>query len=214
MLNNILTVVDQLLENSTKETTRKLLGSAQIQHQSSSRILKVLDNLVKAVDSMIQNQRNKTFDIGNLTIKFPNVGFSVHRDMFRNDVFFIAVRKEGNVSVSITTDNRLAEITSQILAVIKLPNKTFIQTPETLYSFCFTEPTLFLTGEQLQNLNGSKKIIDKVVDSNILSASILERRVEHLSNPIVLTFKKSELQNEDERLQCQFWNLSRGKFSQ
>lgn len=128
--------------------------------------------------------------------------------------FFAAVHKKGKVSVEITTNNRLVEITSETLAVIKLPNKTFIQTPETLYSFCFTKPTLFLTGEQLQNLNGSKKIIDKVVDSNILSASILERRVENLSNPIVLNFKKSELQNEDERLQCQFWNLSRGKFSQ
>ena len=87
--------------------------------------------------------------------------------------FFAAVHKKGKVSVEITTNNRLAEITSETLAVIKLPNKTFSQNPETLYSFCFKESTLFLSCEQLQNINGIKTIFDKVVDTNILSASIL-----------------------------------------
>ena len=63
VLNNILTVVDQLLKNSTNE----LLGSAQIEQASSSRILQALDNFVKAVDSISANQTNSTFDLKNLT---------------------------------------------------------------------------------------------------------------------------------------------------
>ena len=198
VLHNILTVVDQLLEKSTTE----LLGSAEIQQSSSSRILQALDNFVKAVVSISASQTNSTFDLKNLTTELPNIAFSINRDLFIRDVFFVVILKEGNVSVSITTDNRLAEITSETLTVIKIPKETFIETPETLYSFCFTEPSLFLTEEQLQNINGNKTTIEQVVDSNVLSASILNRQVENLSNPIVLTFKKSEQQNLDGKLDC------------
>ena len=209
VLNNILTVVDRLLENSTTE----LLGSAEIQGASSSRILQAFDKFVRVVDSISANQTNSTFDLKNLTTELPNVAFSINRDLFAHDVFFVAMRKEGHVSVRITTDNRLAEITSETLTVIKIPRETFIENPETLYSFCFTEPSLFLTKKQLQKINGDKTTIEQVVDSNVLSASILARRVENLSNPIVLTFKKSEEQVTNETLDCQFWNPSLRKFT-
>ena len=208
VLNNILTVVDRLLENSTTE----LLGSAEIQQASSSRILQALDNFVKAVDSIFASQINKTSDLRNLTTELPNVAFSINRDLFIRDVFFVAIRKEGNVSVSITTDSRLADITSETLTVIKIPKETFLETPETLYSFCFTEPSLFLTEGQLQNINGNQTTIEQVVDSNVLSASILRRRVQNLNHSIVLTFKKSEKQVADGTLDCQFWDPSLRKF--
>ena len=198
VLNNILTVADQLLENSTTE----LIGSAEIQQSASSRILQALDNLVKKVIFISANQTNSTFALKNLTTELPNIAFSVNRDLFIRDMFFAAIRKEGNISVSITTDNRLAEITSETLTVIKIPMETFSENSETLYSFCLTEPSLFLTEEQLQNINGKKTTIEQVVDSNVLSASILNRQVENLSNPIVLTFKKSEQQNLDGKLDC------------
>ena len=198
VLNNILTVADQLLENSTTE----LIGSAGIQQSASSRILQALDNLVKKVIFISANQTNSTFALKNLTTELPNIAFSVNRDLFIRDMFFAAIRKEGNISVSITTDNRLAEITSETLTVIKIPMETFSENSETLYSFCLTEPSLFLTEEQLQNINGNKTTIEQVVDSNVLSASILNRQVENLSNPIVLTFKKSEQQNLDGKLDC------------
>ena len=209
VLNNILTVVDRLLENSTTE----LLRSAQIQQASSKRILQALDNFVKAVDSISANQTNSTFDLKNLTTELPNIAFSINRDLFTRDVFFVAVRKEGNASVSITTDNRLTEITSETLTVIKIPKETFTDKSETLYSFCFTKPSLFLTEEQLQNINGNKTTIEQVVDSNVLSASILGRRAENLSNPIVLTFKKSKQLKIEETLDCQFWNPLLRKFA-
>ena len=198
VLNNILTVADQLLENSTTE----LIGSAEIQQSASSRSLQALDNLVKKVIFISANQTNSTFALKNLTTELPNIAFSVNRDLFIRDMFFAAIRKEGNISVSITTDNRLAEITSETLTVIKIPMETFSENSETLYSFCLTEPSLFLTEEQLQNINGKKTTIEQVVDSNVLSASILNRQVENLSNPIVLTFKKSEQQNLDGKLDC------------
>ena len=202
VLNNILAVVDKLLENSSAE----LLGSAEIQLASSTRILQALNNFLKVTDSIFTNQTNSTFDLKNLTTVLPNVAFSINRGLITNDVFFVAIRKDDQVSVSITTDNRLAKITPETLTVIKIPNETFNENPETLYSFHFMVPSLFLTEEQLENINGNKTTIKHVVSSNVLSASINARRVENLSNPIVLTFKKSEEQIADRKLDCQFWN--------
>ena len=209
VLNNILTVVDELLEKSATE----LLGLAEIQQASSSKILQVLDNFVKEFDYIPSNKTNSTFDLKKLTTERPNVAFSINRDLFPHDVFFVATRKEGHVSVRITTDNRLARITSETLTVIKIPRKTFIESPETLYSFCFTEPSLFLTNKQLRKINGDKTTIEHVIDSNVLSASIVGRKVENLSNLIVLTFKKSEEQAANETLDCQFWNSSLRKLT-
>ena len=208
VLNNILNVVNQLLGSPTTE----VLGSAQIQKASSSRMLKVLDNFVRVVGSIDENQTNKTLDLRELKVELPNIAFNINRDLFVRDVFFVATRKKGIVSVSITTDKKLAEITSETLSVIKIPKVTFMENPETLYSFSFTEPSLFLTEGQLQNINGNKTQIDQVVDSNVLSASILARKIEKLEIPIVLIFKKLEQQKVDGSIECRFWNQSGSQF--
>ena len=208
VLNNILNVVNQLLGSPTTE----VLGSTQIQKASSSRMLKVLDNFVRVVGSIDENQTNKTLDLRELKVGLPNIAFNINRDLFVRDVFFVATRKKGIVSVSITTDKKLAEITSETLSVIKIPKVTFMENPETLYSFSFTEPSLFLTEGQLQNINGNKTQIDQVVDSNVLSASILARKIEKLEIPIVLIFKKLEQQKVDGSIECRFWNQSSSQF--
>ena len=107
-LNSILNVINQLLEKSATE----LLGLTQVQKASSSRILQVLDDFVRVVDSIYVNETNKTLDFRELKVELPNFPFNINRDLFIRDVFFVAIRKKGIVSVSITTDNRLAEITS------------------------------------------------------------------------------------------------------
>ena len=89
VLSNILTVVDQLLENSTT----KVLGSAQIQHASSSNILQVLDNFVKVVDGIYKNQTNETFDLRNLKTELPNVAFSISKDLIHMMCFSLQYLK-------------------------------------------------------------------------------------------------------------------------
>ena len=74
---------------------------------------------------------------------------------------------------------------------------------------------MFLTESQLQRLNGKKVINDQVVDSEVLSVSVLGRVIEHLSkNSIIISFKPLQTTNM-ERASCQFWNpdLRKSKFS-
>ena len=92
VLNNIITVVDQLLDKSTTE----LLESPEIQQKSASRISKALENFVKAVDSVSSNRTNSTFDLKNLTTELPNVAFSINRDLFAQVVFFCCNTERGS----------------------------------------------------------------------------------------------------------------------
>ena len=197
-----------------ENTTQELLGSAQIQKSSTSRLLEALDNFIENIAFIYDSMKEKPFNLSDLSIQLPNIAFNINRNVFTSDVFFIARNKDGNASVEITTSASQSIITSETLAVIRVPQQTFLDTPETLLSYPFRKPTLFLTESQLQQLNGKKVINDQVVDSEILSASVLGRVIKHLSkNSIIISFKPLQTTNM-ERTSCQFWNpyLRKSKF--
>ena len=172
-----------------------------------------MENFIKKIDSASKKIESESFKLTDLSKQLPNVAFNISRELFTNDVFFISEEKEGNVSVSITTDVNQSKITSETVAIIKIPRQVFANTPETLYSYQFRNPLLFLTETQLQQLNGSKTKIIQTVESNVLSATILLRNIKNLSNPVVLTFRLSGKQNQNEAgiIDCQFWNPNLGE---
>lgn len=198
-------VVGDITENA------EILGSAQVQENSSSKLLEALENFVKKIDSVYKNINQKPFNLTDLSKQMPNVAFNISRQLFTDDVFFIARDIEGNVSVSISTNSNQPNITSETVAIIKIPGEVLTNTPETLYSYQFRKPSLFLSETQLQQLNGHKTKSDQTVDSNVLSATVLLKSIRNLTNPVVLTFRLSEKQREAGSVDCQFWNPSLGK---
>ena len=208
-MGDLLAVVDALIKNGRE----KLLGSSQLQENSSSKILEALENFIKKIDSASKKIESESFKLTDLSKQLPNVAFNISRELFTNDVFFISEEKEGNVSVSITTDVNQSKITSETVAIIKIPRQVFANTPETLYSYQFRNPLLFLTETQLQQLNGSKTKIIQTVESNVLSATVLLRNIKNLTNPVVLTFRLSGKQNQNKAgiIDCQFWNPNLGE---
>lgn len=198
-------VVGDITENA------EILGSAQVQENSSSKLLEALENFVKKIDSVYKNINQKPFNLTDLSKQMPNVAFNISRQLFTDDVFFIARDIEGNVSVSISTNSNQTNITSETVAIIKIPGEVLTNTPETLYSYQFRKPSLFLSETQLQQLNGHKTKSDQTVDSNVLSATVLLKSIRNLTNSVVLTFRLSEKQREAGSVDCQFWNPSLGK---
>ena len=198
-------VVGDITENA------EILGSAQVQENSSSKLLEALENFVKKIDSVYKNINQKPFNLTDLSKQMPNVAFNISRQLFTDDVFFIARDIEGNVSVSISTNSNQTNITSETVAISKIPGEVLTNTPETLYSYQFRKPSLFLSETQLQQLNGHKTKSDQTVDSNVLSATVLLKSIRNLTNSVVLTFRLSEKQREAGSVDCQFWNPSLGK---
>ena len=200
-------VVDNIMENTAQE----LLGSAQIEKSSTTRLLEALDKFIDNIAFIYDSMKNKPFDLSDLSIQLPNIAFNINRKVFTSDVFFIARSKDGNASVEITTYANQSIINSETLAVIRVPQQTFLDKPETLFSYQFRKPSLFLTESQLQRLNEKKVINDQVVDSEVLSASVLQRVITNLTkHPIILSFKPLQRTNL-KGSPCQFWNPHLGK---
>ena len=200
-----MSVVDNIMENTSQE----LLGLAQIQKSSTSRLLKALDKFIENIAFIYDSMREKPFALKDLSINLPNIAFSINRKAFTRDVFFIARTQYGNASVEITTNTNLSKITAETFVIIRVPKQTFLDKPETLFSYQFRKPSLFLTESQLQRLNGNKVNNNQVVDSDVLAVSVLQRVIKNLSKPITLSFKP--LQASFEGTSCQFWNPHLGK---
>ena len=129
-MGDLLAVVDALTINATE----KVLGSAQLQGSSSSKILKALENFIQKIDNIYRNIEIKPFNLTDFGRQLPNIAFNISRELFKNDVFFISKEEKGKVSVSITTDKNQSKITSETVAIIKIPRDVFRNTPQTLYS--------------------------------------------------------------------------------
>ena len=204
-MDNLLSVVDNIMEN----TSQDLLGLAQIQKSSTSRLLEALDKFIENIAFIYDSMREKPFALKDLSINLPNIAFSINRKAFTRDVFFIARTQYGNAFVEITTNTNLSKITAETFVIIRVPKQTFLDKPETLFSYQFRKPSLFLTESQLQRLNGNKVNNNQVVDSDVLAVSVLQRVIKNLSKPITLSFKP--LQASFEGTSCQFWNPHLGK---
>ena len=204
-MDNLLSVVDNIMENTSQE----LLGLAQIQKSSTSRLLEALDKFIENIAFIYDSMREKPFALKDLSINLPNIAFSINRKAFTRDVFFIAKTQYGNASVEITTNTNLSKITAETFVIIRVPKQTFLDKPETLFSYQFRKPSLFLTESQLQRLNGNKVNNNQVVDSDVLAVSVLQRVIKNLRKPITLSFKP--LQASFEGTSCQFWNPHLGK---
>ena len=199
---DLLSVVDSLTGSGKEEQ----LASAQVQGNSSKRLLDALDNFIKNVDTIQNSVKTKSLILGNISTQFSNIAFNISRDLFTRDIFFIARVNGENASVSITTDARQSELSSNTTAVIKIPEQKFLEKPETLYSYQFTKPFLFPTETQLKKTNGNATQNNKIVASNVLSAKFLKKTIQNLTKPVLIIFKKTETRNWEGILHCQFWN--------
>ena len=206
-MGDLLAVVDALSKNASE----KVLGSAQLKGNSSSKILEALESLIERIDSASKNSESESFNLTDLSKQLPNIAFNISREKFTNDVFLISKEKEGNLSVSITTDINKSKVTSETVAIIKIPREVFSNISETLYSYQFRNPSLFLTETQLQQLNGSRTKNTQTVESNVLSATVLLRSIKNITNPVVLTFRSSGKKIEAGEIDCQFWNPNLGE---
>ena len=193
-----------------ENTKQEILGSAQIQERSATRLLRALDNFIENIAFTYDSMKEKPFALNDLSIQLPNIAFNINRNVFTSDVFFIARNQDGNASVKIVINANQSEITAETLAVIRVPQQTFLDTPETLFSYQFRKPSLFVTESQLQSLNGTKVSNSEAVGSEVISASVLQRVIKDLSEPIVLSFKPSQTRIL-EGSSCQFWNPNLGK---
>ena len=213
VFNDILSIVNRILEQS-----EVLIGLAEIQFGTSSNILQILDDAVAIIDEAFSHLPTVPFDltssiwylINKIPRSFSNIGFSVKSKNFKKDAFIVANVLKNQVSVEITTNlSRL--FTVNTVSFIKLPKELFKNEEQILFSYYFKEPSFFQPEKELLKILGRATEIEQYVQSNVLSATIGMKRIENLTTPIVMTFKKTRPQNLAGNNSCYFWDFSKSK---
>lgn len=211
--NDILSIINRILEQS-----EVLIGLAEIQFGTSSDILLILDDVVEIVDKAFSSLPTVPFDltssiwhlIDKIPRSFSNIGFSIKSRKFKEDAFIVANVLRNEVLVEITTNlSRL--FTVNTVSFIKLPKEVFKNEEEILFSYYFKEPSFFQSETELLKILGRATEVELYVQSNVLSATIGTKKIENLTTPIVMTFKKTRLQNLTGNNSCYFWDFSKGK---
>ena len=105
-----------------------------------------------------------------------------------------AESENGNLNLGFKdTDN------GTVLASAKIPQDTFKNKSQVVYSFLFRNDLLFQTAK-----------VQSQLSSKILAVSIGKEKIENLTNPILLTFKKTEKISQKEQQTvdglCFFWD--------
>lgn len=195
--------VDKLLEQP-----KELIANSNIESNSSSGLLIALDTLAENINQILTNSADQVTE--NTTSVFQqgsvNIAFNIDRKRFVEDVFLVSRTFGNKVFVNFTSDVKHAQITPETSSIIKIPKETFGNLTETMFSYYFKQSSLFLTEKQIQNLNNNGVQIDSFVDSNVLSSTVGFREVKNLTNPIILTFKKSLIADVAGTHSCYFWS--------
>lgn len=194
--------------NVLLEQPKELFAGSQLESNSSTDLLSALDTLAKNIDGVLRNSSDVSINStrSNFHQGTPNIAFAINETTVSKDLFLVCRRFGDNVYINITTDERQAQVTPNMLSIIKLPKEMFKYTEETLYSYYFKQSSLFLTEKEIKGLSKKKMQIVSPVDSAILSATVGFRDIKNVTPPIILTFKKSGVQNTTAEHDCHFWD--------
>lgn len=190
-MENILQAASNLLDaNST------LLEEAETNSNSSTKIVKLLEKLAdKIALTLHPSQRNHSVSTENIALLILPV---THNETF------IEADTSGQNKTAIVRKTAHNQHTN--LASIKIPVEAMEQAKGSyIFSYFFKKNKFFMT-KAIPNL----QYIGVSENTVVLSASIGNRSVSNLTNPVVISFKKNDEMTGEEK--CKFWDFELSKF--
>ncbi|XP_012553637.1 adhesion G-protein coupled receptor G4 isoform X1 [Hydra vulgaris] len=169
------------------------IAESQVKKSSSTSILNTLTEFAL----IYSKQLNKS-----ISVSKKNIGF--HIDKVKKSNVIITAQQLANNSVGISFSNNV-DITNKTFAVIKIPSEVFSDENDIIYSYFFRYDSFLLNENSLLHPEEKNIAAKKFVQSAILSASIVDRNVSKLRNPIILTFKKI-LSEYSGISNCHYWD--------
>ena len=185
------------------ESDQRIVTQAQRTSKTSTKILKYLDVLAKRLGK-IAEATNQTISIEIVEL---NVALAVKNSHPVNLSVVGAQTENGDLSLSFQS---IANDT--VFASAKIPAEAFKNKSQIVYSFLFRNDNLFQTEKQLTALDTDAPLISQV-SSKVLAVSVGSRKIENLTSPVMLTFKKSENIPSNADNICTFWYPRPGKFA-
>ena len=177
---------------------RKIVTQAQKSFQSSATILNHLDVIAVKLGE-IAAATNQTISI---EIIEPNIALAVKYTEPVNLNVIGVETSTGNLSLAYKDMGN-----GTVLASAEIPEETFKNKSQIVYSFLFRNDMLFQTGEQLAALEAGDKLPIQV-SSQVLAISVGKEKVENLTSPVLFVFKKITFPKESKTFEnlCSFWH--------
>ena len=176
---NILDVANNLLD-----TNRELIAKSNETRHTTSTFLESLDAI--AVYATRQSTKQQK------VFKKQNIALAVQNSS--NSFTFIA-RDENNIlDIQSVVDEGVNQAS---LAQLFVPQSLLERVNSTLvYSYIFRSPLLF-----------SKPFENQTIQSIVMAASVPERKISNLYDPVVITFqvKNADEPNKSKSSTCQYW---------
>ncbi|XP_065668361.1 uncharacterized protein LOC100208992 isoform X7 [Hydra vulgaris] len=186
---DVLQTIDIVLESN-----KIYIAESQVKTSSSTSILNTLTEFAL----IYSKQLNNSISIGK-----RNIGF--HIDKVKKSKVIITAQQSANDSVDISFSNKV-DVNNNTYAVIKIPSEVFSDENDIIYSYFFRYDSFLLNENSLLHPEEKNIAANKFVQSAILSASIVDRNVSKLRNPIILTFKKIMLSEYSGISNCHYWD--------
>lgn len=204
VINNILSTF-----NSVLFSEQRIVGEAQAKTSSSTSLLKNLEKIAEELTKAITAQPNSTA----VVIEKENIAFAIKSSPKKNIEITARSPKSSvnnNVQLDINAENSTDIANdSSVLALIEIPQEAFQLSNEVVHSYYYKNPLLFLTGNDLKRILGENIKEEQFVDSVVLSATLGSGNVENLTTPIVLTFRKNMVIQQDGKSICSFWDFDK-----
>ena len=177
---------------------RKIVTQSQKSFQSSATILNYLDVIAEKLGEIAAaTNQTKTIEIIEL-----NVALAVKYTKPVNLNVVGVETSTGNLSLAYT---HLGNGT--VLASAEIPEETFKNKSQIVYSFLFRNDMLFQTGKQLSALEAGDKLPIQV-SSQVLAVSVGKGKVANLTSQVLFVFKKKIFPKDSKKFDnlCTFWD--------
>lgn len=197
-------------------TERKIIAESERMTQSSSSILKSLEKFTKRLGEYVRETKTP------ISISKENVALSVsylepsYVEIVAEQVLNTdQQQQQETLKINMTITTKTTTIDDQnirrppVLSASKIPPEAFNKTSKVVQSFFFRYDTLFQGGSA-----ASEASTPPMVESNVLDVKIGNEKIENLTQPIKLMFRKVKTFDVNEtvapRSLCTFWDFNVG----
>jgi len=176
------------------EVPSSIIASADNKSHASRDLREGLETIASRATSLLPMRKE-------LKISKKNIGF-VAAKIERGDIVISSIfTSENMMSSSVTkAKNSSSVLVPGVLASMTLPESTFNDKEVSLFSFSYRSNALFVKDGKV------------TTGSAIISATVGNKKLENLVNPINITFKVSETVAEDDNPNCTFWDEENGNY--
>ena len=189
--------------NQLLHAKRAITAKSQRTNKSSTSLLNSLNKMALNIGNVVK-KTNKS-----ISVKRDNIALTVVYTPRKNFTIYTKNIENNNVEVVISDEAKTPH--SKTYSWMSVPETTFSNSSELVYSYFFKTNLLFLNKKQLKPQRGKIEPSSIFVQSTILSVSFESGTKWNLSKPIRMKFEKNYHTGIKGNNTCQFWQFKKGK---